>query len=305
MDVGVIGTGVMGRNHARVYSELKEVGTTYVFDINRRNAEEIAALTEAEVCSSMETLLRKVDLVTLAVPTQFHFDTALKVIQAGVHALIEKPICLTVAEGEALIKSIPEDIIIGVGHIERFNPIVAELKRISTDPEYIAFHRHNPASARVNGSSVIEDLMIHDIDILFNVFFPDQEYTFSGQGNGNIALVLGSFGKQKSFYLSASRKSAKKVRSIYIEEEDMTIEGDFMTQEIYVHRKPAAYGQINGLYRQENIIEKVLVNKVEPLKSELQSFVRSVREGTPFQVTPNHALSNLRICEAIQREAAR
>jgi len=305
VDVGVIGTGIMGRNHVRVYSELKEVGATYVFDLNTKSAEDIAALTEAEVCSSMESLLRKVDLVTLAVPTRFHFDTAMKVMKAGVHTLIEKPICLTVAEGEELVKGISDGVVVGVGHIERFNPIVAELKKISRNPEYIAFQRHNPASARVNGSSVIEDLMIHDIDILFNAFFPDQEYTFSAQGNGDIALVLGSFGKKKSFYLSASRKSAKKVRSIYIEEENMTIEGDFMTQEIYVHRKPNTYDQTNGLYRQENIIEKVLVNKVEPLKAELQAFVRSVREGTSFLVTPEQALSNLRICEAIKQEAAR
>ncbi|MCP1716108.1 putative dehydrogenase [Methanocalculus alkaliphilus] len=199
MDVGVIGTGIMGRNHVRVYSELKEVGATYVYDLNTKSAEEIAALTEAEVCPSMEALLRKVDLVTLAVPTPFHFDTAMKVMKAGVHALIEKPICLTAAEGEALIQGISEDLIVGVGHIERFNPIVAELKKISRNPEYIAFHRHNPASARVSGSSVIEDLMIHDIDILFNAFFPDQEYTFSAQGNGDIALVLGSFGKKSPF----------------------------------------------------------------------------------------------------------
>ncbi|MCP1716107.1 putative dehydrogenase [Methanocalculus alkaliphilus] len=85
----------------------------------------------------------------------------------------------------------------------------------------------------------------------------------------------------------------------------MTIEGDFMTQEIYVHRKPNTYDQTNGLYRQENIIEKVLVNKVEPLKAELQAFVRSVREGTSFLVTPEQALSNLRICEGVIEEMKR
>ena len=95
-------------------------------------------------------------------------------------------------------------------------------------------------------------------------------------------------------YLSASRKSSKKVRSIYIEEEDRTIEGDFMTQEVYVYRKPEAYGQ-------ENIIEKLLVNKVEPLKIELAMFVRAVRDGKRFLVPPEEGLSNVRICEAISR----
>ncbi|MDG6250662.1 MAG: Gfo/Idh/MocA family oxidoreductase [Methanocalculus sp.] len=304
MDAGVIGCGVMGRNHVRVYSELKEVGATYVFDLDTKSAEAVAAQTGAEVCSSIEELLRKVDLVSLAVPTRFHFETAKQVIASGVHTLIEKPICGTTAEAEQLIQEIPEDVVVGVGHIERFNPIVPEIRRIATAPQYVAFHRHNPASGRITDASIVEDLMIHDIDILFNAFFPDQEYSFSARGNGDIALVLGSV-DTTSFYLSASRKSAKKIRSIYIEEEDRTIEGDFMTQEIFVYRKPETYDQTNGLYRQENIIEKVLVNKVEPLKVELQAFVRAARDGKPFEVTPEQGLLNLRICEGVMEEMKR
>ncbi|WP_366898451.1 Gfo/Idh/MocA family oxidoreductase [Methanocalculus sp.] len=304
IDAGVIGCGVMGRNHVRVYSELKEVGATYVFDLDTKSAEAVAAQTGAEVCSSIEELLRKVDLVSLAVPTRFHFETAKQVIASGVHTLIEKPICGTTAEAEQLIQEIPEDVVVGVGHIERFNPIVPEIRRIATAPQYVAFHRHNPASGRITDASIVEDLMIHDIDILFNAFFPDQEYSFSARGNGDIALVLGSV-DTTSFYLSASRKSAKKIRSIYIEEEDRTIEGDFMTQEIFVYRKPETYDQTNGLYRQENIIEKVLVNKVEPLKVELQAFVRAARDGKPFEVTPEQGLLNLRICEGVMEEMKR
>jgi predicted dehydrogenase len=304
MDVGVIGVGVMGRNHARVYSELKEIGTTYVFDLDTQSAKEVAAQTGAEVCTSIAKLLRKVDLVSLAVPTRFHFETAQQVIASGIHTLIEKPICATVAEAEQLLQEIPDGVVVGVGHIERFNPIVPEIRKIATAPRYVAFHRHNPASGRITDASIVEDLMIHDIDILFNAFFPDCEYSFSARGNGNIAHVLGSV-DTTSFYLSASRKSAKKIRSIYIEEDERTIEGDFMTQEIYVYRKPETYDQTNGLYRQENIIEKVLVNKVEPLKVELQAFVRAVRSGKPFEVTPEQGLSNLQICEAIQRKTSR
>ncbi|MBR1368160.1 oxidoreductase [Methanocalculus chunghsingensis] len=304
MDVGVIGVGVMGRNHARIYSELKEIGTTYVFDLDTKSAEEVAAQTGAVVCSSIGELLRKVDLVSLAVPTRFHFETAKQVIGSGVHTLIEKPICSTVSEAEELIQEIPDGITVGIGHIERFNPIVPEIRRIATAPQYVAFHRHNPASGRITDASIVEDLMIHDIDILFNAFFPDQQHSFSVRGNKDIALVLGSV-DTTSFYLSASRKSAKKIRSIYIEEEERTIEGDFMTQEIFVYRKPETYDQTNGLYRQENIIEKVLVNKVEPLKVELQAFVRAARDGRPFEVTPEQGLANLRICEAIQRGISR
>ena len=298
MDAGVIGTGVMGRNHVRVYSELKEVGTTYVYDLNTKAAEEVAATTGAEVCRSMEELLAKADCVSVVVPTPYHFKTAGEVIAAGVHTLIEKPLCLTSRECEQLIGQIPEGLTVGVGHIERFNPVVTEVARVVQNPLYVAFHRHNPASARVSGSSVVEDLMIHDIDVAFNVLFPEREYTLTASGTGDVAAALAAFGRTP-VYLSASRRSSKKVRSVYIEEEDRTIEGDFMTQEVYVYRKPEAYGQENGLYRQENIIEKLLVNKVEPLKIELSTFIRAARDGKPFTVTPEQGLGNVRVCEAI------
>jgi len=303
MDAGVIGTGVMGRNHVRVYSELKEVGTTYVYDLNTKAAEEVAAATGAEVCHSMEEFLSKAECVSVVVPTPYHLRTAGEVIAAGVHTLIEKPLCLSVRECEQLIGQIPEGLTVGVGHIERFNPVVTEVARVVQNPLYVSFHRHNPASARVSGSSVVEDLMIHDIDVVFNVLFPGREYTVNASGTGDVAAALAAFGRTP-VYLSASRKSSKKVRSIYIEEEDRTIEGDFMTQEVYVYRKPEAYGQENGLYRQENIIEKLLVNKVEPLKIELSTFVRAARDGKPFTVTPEQGLSNVRVCETISRSLA-
>lgn len=303
MDAGVIGTGTMGRNHVRVYTELKEVGTTYVYDLNTKAAEEVAAATGAEVCRSMEELLAKAECVSVCVPTPYHLRTAGEVIAAGVHALIEKPLCITVRECEQLIGRIPEGLTVGVGHIERFNPVVTEVARVVQDPLYVSFNRHNPASARVSGSSVVEDLMIHDIDVAFNVLFPGREYTVHASGTGDVAAALASFGRTP-VYLSASRKSSKKVRSLYIEEEDRTIEGDFMTQEVYVYKKPEAYGQVNGLYRQENIIEKLLVNKIEPLKIELSTFIRAARDGKPFTVTPEQGLSNVRVCEAISRGLA-
>ncbi len=303
MDAGVIGTGTMGRNHVRVYSELKEVGTTYVYDLNAKAAEEVAAATGAEVCSSIEELLRKAECVSVCVPTPYHFRTVGEVIAAVVHTLVEKPLCLTVPECERLIGLIPEGLTVGVGHIERFNPVVTEVARVARDPLYVSFHRHNPASARVSGSTVVEDLMIHDIDVVLNVLFPEREYAVHASGTGDVAAALAAFGRTP-VYLSASRKASKKVRSVYIEEEDRTIEGDFMTQEVYVYKKPGAYGQENGLYRQENIIEKLLVNKVEPLKIELSTFVRAARDGNPFPVTPEQGLANVRVCEAISRGLA-
>ena len=299
MKVGVIGTGTMGRNHVRVYSEFKVVEEIYVFDSNKDRADRMKEY-DAIVCDSVEELLDNVDAVSICVPTKYHFEVARKVIEKDVHCLVEKPITLTVSEGEELLDLLKDrSLVVGVGHIERFNPIVNEIKKIIENPYYIEIKRHNPASARITDSSIIEDLMIHDIDIVFNVLFDENEYSIYSAGNSNLCKVVVTFGDSVTA-LSASRMGSKKIRTVYIEDEDFTIEGDFMAQDIYIYRKPEKYSMENERYMQENIIEKVLVNKVEPLKVELKTFVDCVIKGKEFPVTPGQALKNLRVCEEIK-----
>lgn len=297
MDVGVIGVGVMGRNHARIYSELKQVDSLWITDLNTKAAEDVARANEGQVASNVEALLDNVDAVSICVPTPFHHDVARKVFSAGVAVLIEKPICQTAAEAEALLKIIPKDLTVGVGHIERFNPIIDEIRRIIHKPIYIETKRHNPASDRITGTSVVEDLMIHDIDVIFNLF-GTAKYTLHSLGNADVCGALFTI-NQTTVYLSASRKSSKKIRMIYIEQEDCTIEGDYMTQEIAIYRKPGQYNIEHDRYVQENIIEKVLVNKQEPLKRELSMFLECAAAKKPFPITPEQALHNLRISEKI------
>ena len=302
MKVGVIGTGTMGKNHVRVYSEFKAVEEVYAFDMNRDSADRMKEFG-AIVCDSIEELLNSVDAVSLCVPTEYHLEIARKVIEKDIHCLIEKPIALTVEEGEEIVKLLENrDVIAGVGHIERFNPIISEIERIIKKPLYVEIKRHNPASTRITDSTIVEDLMIHDIDIIFNLLFDsdDGAYEIYSAGNNDLCTALIKF-DSSIVSLSASRKASKKIRSVYIEEEEFTIEGDFMNQEIYVYRKPGKYGIENERYTQENIIEKVLVNKVEPLKEELKSFIRSVEKGGGFTITPLQALNNLKICEEIGR----
>lgn len=301
MDVGVIGTGTMGRNHVRVYSELKGVGDVYVFDPVSENAQKVKDI--AIVCSSMEDLLKKAEAVSICVPTRYHFDVAKKVINEGVDCLIEKPITLKVEEGEKLLKLLEsKNIVAGVGHIERFNPIVDEIKKIAGKPDYVSIKRHNPTSNRITDASVIEDLMIHDIDIVFNALFPEEkDYRIYSAGNRNVCEALIVF-PSAVVAISASRLASKKFRTMYLEAEDYTTEGDFMTQEVYVYKKPGKYGIENERYMQENIIEKVLVNKVEPLKVELKTFLDCAKNGKPFPVTPAQALKNLMICEDIKKD---
>jgi predicted dehydrogenase len=297
MEIGVLGTGVMGQNHVRIYSGMKKVDSVLVYDLNRATAREVAERTGTEACDSAEDLLRRVDAVSICVPTPHHLIAAEAALEHETHMLIEKPACATSLEAHHLAEAVPDGLVAGVGHIERFNPIVSEIKRIVRKPLYVEAKRHNPASSRISGTSVVEDLMIHDIDVLGHLF-PGARARVSSCGTPDICSALLCYG-DIPVSLSASRKSSKKIRSLYVEEEDLTIEGDYMTQEVTVYRRPDAYESVNERYVQENVIEKVLVNRVEPLALELSTFVDCVREGRPFPITIAEGMANLEVCERI------
>jgi len=297
MDVGVIGVGTMGRNHVRVYSELRGVNTLGIYDVNTQAAKDLGEKHGATVYGSIGELLDNCDAVSVVVPTQFHSSVVRQVFSKKKSVLIEKPICATSDDAKQLMKKAPEGITIGVGHIERFNPIVAEIKKIIDKPLYIELKRHNPASARITGSSVVEDLMIHDIDILLNVFFPNPSDIHSVGNEDIMSVLMKCNGIPVS--LSASRRASKKIRLFYVEDADFTIEGNFMTQEVNIYRKPGQYQIEAERYVQENIIEKVMLNKVEPLKRELETFIDCVNKNRPFPITPEQAILNLEFCEKI------
>jgi predicted dehydrogenase len=299
MNVGVIGTGVMGVNHVRVYSKIRETDEIYVFD-SMKNKVNVLKKFGVINCGSLDELLNKVDAVSICVPTENHFKVAKKVIDNNVPCLIEKPLTSTIREGKDLLERITRTSIVAIGHIERFNPIVEEINKIIHNVRYCEIKRHNPASVRIKDVSVVKDLMIHDIDIVFNVLFQKKKYHLYSAGNQEVISSLLNFGNSV-VSLSASNVSSKKIRSIYVEDKDFTVEGDFMLQEIYVYKKPEKYGITDERYIQENIIEKVLINKVEPLYVELETFLRCVETHKEFPVTPEQALNNLKICEEIEK----
>jgi predicted dehydrogenase len=304
MDVGIIGVGKMGKNHLRVYSELRGVGDIYIYDIDKNTVEELSRIYDAIPCSNIRDLLKKVDTVSICTPTKYHFEIAKKVIEEGVNCLIEKPVTSTSKEGEELLKIIKDDdLIVGVGHIERFNPIVREIKKLIRNPIYIEIKRHNPSSSRVTDVNVVIDLMIHDIDVIWNYLFnipENDDIKIYSIGNNDFRKVIFEF-NGRNISLSASRVACKKIRQIIIEDEDVTIEGDFMTQEVFIYKKPEKYGEENFKYIQENIVEKVLINKVEPLREELKTFIKCVKNGKEFPVTVEQGVINLKIAEKIMR----
>ena len=294
----------MGKNHVRVLTEIKKVDDVVVYDSKPDRAQEIADIYDVDVADSLESMIRSADAVSICSPTKFHFQHIRTFAKAEKHILVEKPVVSSYEEGKKVLEILEEsrDIVFGVGHIERFNPIVRELLALEIDATYIDAKRHNPASMRVADSTVVEDLMIHDVDIVFNVLFSEnRDFKLNAAGNRNVVQALIDFGKSV-VSISASRIASKKIRRIYMEKDDITVEGDFMAQELYIYRKPSIYLNVNEKYLQENVIEKVLINKVEPLKVELKTFVDAVDGKVEFPVSAKQAVNNLRICEMIRRE---
>ena len=170
----VIGVGAMGRNHARVYQEIKEVELVAVADSDIVLAQEAARLRGGQAYADYGAMLGEVkpDVVTVAVPTHVHYQVVLDALGAGCHVLVEKPIAATLEEGQRMIDRAAElDLLLVVGHIERYNPAVIELKRRLDAGEIghifqIHTRRLGPFPARVRDVGVVVDLAPHDLDIL-------------------------------------------------------------------------------------------------------------------------------------------
>lgn len=317
MKVGVIGVGVQGERHVRVYSELKNVDSVTVYDANPDAIQKVLRRYDGvRVASDISKLLDRVDAVSICTPTKTHFDVVMDAIDSHTPFLVEKPFTDRYADAVRILdhyNKINRNLTCGVGHIERFNPVTRAIESLMRDPLYIEIKRHNPSSARTIGvSNVIDDLMIHDIDVLFNVFFSGYDF-FKGEddffmhpvGNGDVCGCLFDLGKKGGgyvpVYISASRKSAKKTRTLYIETGDLTIDGNYNTQDIYVHRQPSRYELLDGVsYKQENVVDKIELGKQEPLRLELVTFLESVLTGEEFPVTLKQAAMNVYICERIK-----
>jgi len=300
IDIGIIGLGKMGRNHLRVYSEMKSIDKIYIYDINKEvRVKNLLNEYPLILSESVESMLKKVDAVSICTPTSTHFKLINEANNSNVNWLVEKPIASSFKESQEILRTNNDGLVTGVGHIERFNPVVKEIKNLIKNPKYIEIKRYNPTSTRIKDTDVVSDLMIHDIDIIWNYLINESNYDLKSFFNNDICITTAKFDECIAS-LSASRIACKKVRTIYVDDEDFSIEGDFMNQEIYIYRRPQKYAVNDSRYVQENIIEKVLVNKVEPLREELKTFVNCVKEGTKFPVTIEQAVSNLRIVEQIK-----
>jgi predicted dehydrogenase len=280
VDVGVVGVGHLGRHHARLYAQIEGARLVGVVDSDRARAEAIASEYGCEAFENEEALAAKTEAVSVAVPTAHHPEIAVKLIEAGVHVLVEKPLARTVVEAEAINSAAEKHgRIVMVGHTERFNPAVRALAAAVERPRFFEIHRLAAFSARSTDIDVVLDLMIHDLDLLLAL---DGTEPISVDASGvaaltdkiDIANARIRFESGCVANLTASRISAEPVRRIRVFQLRTYLSCD--TGKRTVER----YRLKSGDDETPEIVHDFLpVDEAEPLAVELATFVDAVRRG--------------------------
>lgn len=303
MRAGVIGLGIMGSNHLRVYSELKGISEVHAYDINQELYSKPNFFSLVQCHADLQEFFNSVDIVSICTPTPYHHIAMEECLERGIPFLVEKPIFHTLDKVNLLNKFETKPIC-GVGHIERFNPVVRELSRMvipGVDISFIQIKRHNPGSSRVSDITVVEDLMIHDIDLLSNSLGLNLIFKSAcGNSNSAVAMFIAIFNNhQVPILISASRNSAIKEREIYIELKDRTLKGDLLQQELYEYGYPKDYSHIKTRFIQSNIVKRISLKNTEPLKAELGLFLNCCKLKIPFPISLDDGVENVRMCKEI------
>ncbi len=313
--VGVIGVGVMGERHCRVYSSLRRVQVVGIADLDASRGHAVAAQYETRHFEDHRQLLDKVDAVSIATTTPAHFDLAMEALEHGVHVLVEKPITETLKQGEQLVDEAERrNLVLQVGHIERFNPAFIELKNVTDGMRLIAINvrRLSPFDLSNTDVDVIRDLMIHDLDLVADLVGTQLEGINAwgrsiNTGAIDHAVANLSFRDGPIATLFASRITEQKVRMIEVIAEGAYIEADLLGKSVLVHRRTFPQYLDNHQatkYRQESVIEHIYVPMAEPLMLELHHFVESVVEGKPNIVPGKDGLYALQLAQAVIDQAS-
>src|SRR5262245_56992041 len=298
--VGVIGVGHLGRHHARILSAMPGVSLVAVVDTNRARADEIATAHRARAAYDALDLVGEVDAVTVAVPTETHRDVALPFLEAGVPALVEKPLARTIAEADAMIAVAARSrVTLAVGHTERFNPAVAAARPILTDPRFIEVHRLGVVPERSLDIDVLFDLMIHDLDVLLSLVRSEVESIEAVgvpvlTGKVDIANARLRFANGCIANLTASRISRDKVRKIRFFQPATYISIDYATQKVEMWRVTQGSGPMPSIHGGElDVVQQ------EPLARELADFVDAVVAKRAPAVTGEDGRRALALAAAI------
>jgi predicted dehydrogenase len=300
MRVAVIGVGHLGRHHARIFSALPGVQLAAVVDINHRRAQEIALQHATTAYDDWRRLGGLVDAVTIAAPTEAHASIAAAFLEQNVHVLVEKPMTATTEEADRLLAlAEARGVTLAVGHTERFNPAVEQVKPSLTAPRFIEVHRLGTFPERSLDIDVVFDLMIHDLDLVLDIV-GDEVTAVEAVGvpvltnRIDIANVRLRFEGGCIANLTASRISRERIRKIRFFQREAYVSIDYAAQEVEMYR----------LVRQADrapVIEggKVPVIREEPLKRELEDFLEAIRSGRPPRVTGQQGRAALALAERV------
>ncbi|MDD2760419.1 MAG: Gfo/Idh/MocA family oxidoreductase [Methylomonas sp.] len=282
----VIGAGYLGKFHAEKYASLKDCELVAVVDINPEVAEQIAKLYGAEAMTDYQPLLGQVDAVSIVVPTSLHHAVSRDFLNAGTHVLVEKPITVTVDEADELIAIAKEkNVVLQVGHLERFNPAIRGLDKMEEKPLFIESHRLSPFNPRANDVSVVLDLMIHDIDIILALVDSEVERI---DASGTAVLTQGTdianaritFKNGSVANVTASRISMKMERKMRMFRPCSYISVDFQNR-VLVKHKTGDKEMFPGI--PEIVTEESVFEQGDALFEEIKHFVNCIKTGeTPL-----------------------
>jgi predicted dehydrogenase len=295
--VGVVGVGHIGSNHARLYAELPSAEFTAIYDIDPARANAIGKKYGIVPTKSLDEFAQMIDAASIATPTNTHREIAHPLLSQGKHLLIEKPITENTRDASELAQlAARERLVLQVGHVERFNPVLSALEARLTHPRFIEAHRLSPYPDRSTDIGVVLDLMIHDLEIILHlVGSPIQNIDAVGvpvlSKGEDIANARLRFENGCIANVTSSRISPERMRKIRVFQEDAYLSLDYQNQTGEIYRR--ADGRISR--------DKVPIEREEPLKRQLMSFVECASKGDAPRVTGFQATAALELAVEITR----
>jgi predicted dehydrogenase len=298
--VGVVGVGHIGSNHARLYADISAADFTSIYDVDLGRANSIAKKYRVTAAKSLDEFAQLVDAASVATPTNSHYEVALPLLQRGKHLLVEKPITESTTHASELAELAARNhLILQVGHVERFNPVLSALEARLTHPRFIEAHRLSPYPNRSTDIGVVLDLMIHDLEIILHlVRSPVQSIDAVGvpvlSRGEDIANARLRFEDGCVANITSSRISPERMRKIRVFQEDAYLSLDYEKQSGEIYRREA--GKITR--------DKVEIERGEPLKRELSAFVECASTGRAPRVSGFQAAAALELAVEITKRIA-
>ena len=298
--VGVVGVGHIGKNHARLYAELPGAQFTAIYDTDRDVAAQYAKEFGVKAATSLAEFADEVDAASIATPTSTHFEIARELLGRDKHLLVEKPIADNTAHASELAEiAAARRLVLQVGHVERFNPVLSALEKRLTNPRFIEAHRLSPYPNRSTDIGVVLDLMIHDLEIILHlVRSPVQTVDAVGvpvlSRGEDIANARIRFENGCVANITSSRISPEQMRKIRVFQEDVYLSLDYQNQSGEMYRRTA-----KGLEREE-----VEIEREEPLKRELAAFLDCAATGRAPKVSGFQAAAALELAVEITKRVS-